>query len=47
MNKSVNQQSNDIQFVEVLKASDKELIKMYVKCSNKFAPREMRSRGLL
>jgi hypothetical protein len=41
------QRSNEVQFVQVLKATDKELIQMYVKCSNKFATREMKSRGLL
>jgi hypothetical protein len=37
---------NEIFFIQVLKATDKELIKMYIKGTNKYAVREMRSRGL-
>jgi hypothetical protein len=37
---------NEILFIQVLKATDKELIKIYVKGTNKYAAREMRSRGL-
>jgi hypothetical protein len=38
---------NDIQLTEILTATNEQLIKMYVRCTNKFAMKEMRSRGLL
>lgn len=45
-NPLTNDKSNEIQFIETLKASNEELIKMYIRKTNKFALREMRARGL-
>lgn len=41
-----NHKSNELLLIEVLKATDKELVTMYVKGSNKFAMREMKIRGI-
>lgn len=41
-----NQKSNELLLIEVLKATDQELVNMYVKGSNKFAMREMKIRGI-
>ena len=41
-----NQKSNDILLIATWKATDKELVEMYVKGTNKFAMREMKQRGI-
>jgi hypothetical protein len=46
MKTNTSTNTNDIQFCEILKATNKELIIMYIKGTNKFAAREMRARGL-
>lgn len=38
--------TNETLLIQVLKASNKELIRMYVTGSNKFAAREMKLRGI-
>jgi hypothetical protein len=40
------QKSNEILLIEVLKANDEELSRMYVKGTNKFAAGEMKRRGI-
>jgi hypothetical protein len=40
------QQQNELLFAQVLKATNDELITMYVRCTNKFAAREIKQRGI-
>jgi hypothetical protein len=45
-----NQKSNEVLLIELLKATDEELTRMYVKGTNKFATKsvinEMKQRGI-
>jgi hypothetical protein len=45
-NTNTTTKDNELQFAQVLRADNRELIKMYMKGTNKFALREMRARGL-
>jgi multisubunit Na+/H+ antiporter MnhE subunit len=45
-NRTNTAQDNEIKFIHILKATDKELIRMYIRGDNKYALKEMRARGL-
>jgi hypothetical protein len=46
MTNTTTNKTNETLFIETLKASDKQLITMYIKGTNKFAAREMKQRGI-
>jgi hypothetical protein len=45
-NTNTSTKDNELQFAQALLSTDKQLIKMYIAGTNKFALKEMRARGL-